>query len=195
MDTDDARLISKYCKVGKIVLKKLERLLDRIIDFVGLISAVLLILMILVVAYDVFARYLFHNSSIAMQELEWHFFATMMLFGTGYALKEEAHVRVDFLYDRLSYKKKALINIFGTILFLIPLSLLIIYGSYDFVKDAYDVNEISEDPGGLKYRWIIKGMIPLSFIFLILCGIEYIIKNINIYRGEERAKEINEDML
>ena len=165
------------------MLYKLEKFTDKIIDFVGLITAILLILMILNVAYDVFARYVMHNSSIGMQEFEWHLFAVIMLYGTGYALKENAHVRVDFIYDNLTYKKQALINIIGTLLFLIPLILLIIYGSYEFVMDSYVSHEISEDPGGLPYRWLIKAQIPFAFIFLIFCAINFIIRNINSLKG------------
>ncbi len=167
------------------MLLKLERVTDKIIDFFGLITAILLLLMILNVAYDVFARYVLHNSSIAMQEFEWHLFAVIMLYGTGYALKHNAHVRVDFIYDRLNSKKQALINIIGSILFILPLALLIIYGSYDFVMDSYTTNEISEDPGGLPYRWIIKAQIPFAFIFLLFCTLNFVIKNINILRGKE----------
>jgi len=65
------------------------------------------------------------------------------------ASNEEAHVRVDFLYDDFSKKTKAYINIFGSIFFLIPVALIIIFGSFEFVMDAYNINEISEDPGGL----------------------------------------------
>ncbi len=178
------------------MLLKIEKIMDKIIDGVGYITAVLMILMILNVAWDVMMRYVFHNSSIAMQEMEWHIFAVVMLYGTGYALRHDAHVRVDFIYDRLSAKKRAWINIIGTVLFLLPLALLIIYGSYEFVMDAWETNEISEDPGGLPYRWLIKGMIPLSFIFLVFCAIDYIIHNINILRGietlpnEDVAKEV-----
>ncbi len=171
------------------MLLKIEKIMDRIIDVVGYMTGILLVLMILNVAFDVVMRYAFHNSSIGMQEVEWHLFAVIILFGTGYALKHNAHVRVDFLYDRFSYKTKAMINIIGTILFLIPLALLITYGSYDFVMDAYTTGEISEDPGGLTHRWIIKGMIPLAFTFLIFCAINYIISNINIYRGIEKFPE------
>ncbi len=177
------------------MLIKIEKFFDKIIDLVGYLAGFLLILMILNVAYDVAMRYLFHNSSIGMQEMEWHLFSVIILFGMGYALKEGAHVRVDFLYDRFSPKTKALINIFGTILFLIPLALLIIYGSYEFVMDAYTSNEISEDPGGLTHRWIIKAMIPLSFIFLVFCAINYIIKNINEYRSNSFDEKINKDSL
>jgi len=169
--------------------------MDKIIDGVGYFTGVLMILMILNVAFDVMMRYVFHDSSIGMQEMEWHLFAMIILYGTGYALRHNAHVRVDFLYDRFSYKTKAMINIIGTLLFLIPLALLIIYGSYEFVMDAYTTNEISEDPGGLTHRWIIKAMIPSAFIFLLFCAANYILSNINIYRGLEPMPETEEELI
>ncbi len=137
------------------------------------------------VLLDVILRYFFSYGSIAMQEMEWHLFAVMFLLGVSYAMQEEAHVRVDFIYDRFNVKRKALINIIGTIIFLIPFTLFIIYGSYEFVFDAYNVAEISENPGGLTHRWIIKAMIPLSFFILFISGIGYIFKNIEIIRGEK----------
>jgi len=121
-----------------------------------------------------------------MQEMEWHIFSIVILFGLGYALKEEAHVRVDFLYDNFSPKTKAMINIIGTLLFLFPFALLIIFGSYEFVMDAYTTQEISEDPGGLTHRWIIKAMIPAGFIFLLFAGVAYLLKNIILFK---EAKE------
>ena len=169
--------------------------MDKIIDAVGYATGVLMILMILNVAFDVMMRYAFHNSSIGMQEMEWHLFAVIILYGTGYALRHNAHVRVDFLYDRFGYKTKAMINIMGTLLFLIPLALLIIYGSYEFVMDSYVTNEISEDPGGLTHRWMIKAMIPIAFIFLLFCALNYIISNINIYRGIEPMPKTEEEMI
>ena len=178
------------------MLKTIEKVLGFFIDIVGFLTSILLILLILNVAYDVVMRYAFHQSSIAMQEMEWHLFSVMMLFGMGVALKDEAHVRVDFLYDRFSPKTKALINIFGTLFFLIPLALLIIYGSYDFVMDAYDTNEISDDPGGLTHRWIIKAMIPLSFVFLLISAFYYLIRQIRILKGEELPQQSKmEDMV
>ena len=177
------------------MLLKLEKITDRVIDFIGNITALLLVVMILNVAYDVFMRYVFHNSSIAMQELEWHLFAVIMLYGTGYALRHNAHVRVDFLYDRFSPKKKAWINILGTIFFLLPLALLVIYGSIEYVMDSYTTNEISEDPGGLPFRWIIKAQIPFAFIFLILSAFNFVLHNINVLRGIEAPLPKEEDEL
>jgi len=153
-------------------------------NVLGNITAIILLLMILNVFIDVVLRYFFNTGNIALQELEWHLFAIMFLFGIAYALNDEAHVRVDFLYDNVKTKTKAYINIFGTIFFLIPFALLIIYGSYEFVSDSYSYSEISEDPGGLAYRWLIKAMIPLSFVVLLISSIFYIQKNINILKGK-----------
>lgn len=164
------------------MLERVEKLLGRLIDKMGWFLAIVLILMVLNVAYDVLMRYLFRASSVGMQEMEWHLFSIIILYGVGVALRHEAHVRVDFLYDRMRPKTRALINIFGTLLFLIPISLLIFFGSFDFVADAYTTGEISEDPGGLPHRWIIKSMIPASFGFLLICAVTYILQNINNYR-------------
>jgi TRAP-type mannitol/chloroaromatic compound transport system permease small subunit len=177
------------------MLLKIERFTDKIIDFFGSVTAVLLVLMILNVAFDVAMRYIFHNSSIGMQELEWHLFAVIILYGTGYALKHNAHVRVDFLYDNFSPVKQAWVNVLGTIFFLVPLALLVIYGSWEFVMDSYTSNEISEDPGGLPYRWIIKAQIPFAFIFLLFSAFNFLLHNINTIRGVERPLPIEEDLV
>lgn len=149
---------------------------------IGSITAVLMLLMMANVFLDVILRYFFNTGSIAFQEMEWHFFSVMFLLGISYALTSESHVRVDFIYDNLSKKKKAFINIIGTVFMLIPFSVLIVYGSYEFVYDAYDMNEISQDPGGLTHRWIIKAMIPFGFALLIISSLGYIYKNILILR-------------
>ncbi len=167
------------------MFEKTEKTIGRIVNGMGKFLAIALLLLVLNVAFDVMMRYLFRASSVGMQEMEWHIFSVIILYGVGFALKNEGHVRVDFLYDRMQPRTKALINIIGTVLFLMPLSLLILFGSVEFVHDAYTMNEISEDPGGLTHRWIIKGMIPLSFAFLLFSAIGYILQNINaIRRGQ-----------
>lgn len=166
------------------MLDKIEKVIGRTVGAMGALLAVLLLLMVLNVSFDVMMRYLFRASSVGMQEMEWHLFGVIILFGVGVALRYEGHVRVDFLYDRMQPRTKAIINIVGTLLFLIPLSLLILFGSFEFVHDAWITNEISEDPGGLPYRWIIKSMIPLAFSFLLLSAAGYILQNIKLMKGE-----------
>ena len=171
------------------MLEKIKEWFDTLDFVIGKILVIVMILLIMNVFYDVISRYFFHGGSIAMQELEWHLFGVMILYGMGYTLKQEGHVRVDFIYNNLSPKKQALINIFGTLFFVIPFAIFIIYGSYDFVLDSYETNEISDDPGGLTHRWIIKAMIPISFIYLIVTSIGYILQNIINYKNETKIKE------
>ena len=174
------------------MLIRLEQLYNRANRGLGRILSVLLVLMTLNVFYDVVMRYFFDNSKVGMQEMEWHLFSVIILFGVSVSLLDEAHVRVDFLYDRYHPKTKALVNIIGTIFFLLPLALLVFFGSFDFVRDAYVSGEISEDPGGLPYRWIIKSMIPLAFGFLVFAAGGYTIKNINLYRSAVRQERHSE---
>lgn len=164
------------------MLDTCERIYDRTSDIIGHICGFLMILMTLNVFYDVVARYFFKTGSIGMQELEWHFFSLVILFGISYALKADAHVRVDVFYERFSPKNKALINTIGGLIFLLPLCILIATGSTEFVLESYRSGEGSGDPGGLPYRWIIKSMIPISFYLLVFIGIGFILKNFNAYR-------------
>jgi TRAP-type mannitol/chloroaromatic compound transport system permease small subunit len=168
------------------MLLKLENFFDRFSNLMGWIAGVLNLLMLLNVFYDSIMRYFFNTGSIAMQELEWHLFAMVFLFGIAYALKEDGHVRVDVLYDRFTPRWKAVVNIAGVILLLLPLSILIIEGSVWYVTEAYTSGEISGDPGGLTHRWLIKLVIPASFVFLVVSAIGFIIHNINIFKGLEQ---------
>ena len=179
------------------MLIKLERLFDRFSDLMGWISGALCLVMLVNVFYDAIMRYFFRTGSIALQELEWHLFAVVFLFGMAYTLKEDAHVRVDVLYDHFSPRWKAVVNIAGTLLFLVPLAVLIIQGSVWYVTEAYEMHEISGDPGGLHYRWLIKAVIPLSFIFLIISACGFIVRNINVFRGVEAptVHHIEDDVL
>jgi TRAP-type mannitol/chloroaromatic compound transport system permease small subunit len=167
------------------MLARLEKVFDRFSDLMGWIAGVLNLVMLLNVFYDAIARYFFSTGSIALQEMEWHLFAMVFLFGIAYGLKEDGHVRVDVLYDRFSPRWKAIINIGGAVLFLVPLSVLIIEGSVWYVQEAYTSGEVSGDPGGLSHRWLIKLVIPASFVFLVVSATGFVIRNINILLGHE----------
>ena len=101
----------------------------------------LLLLTIVNVFIDVALRYGFNNSSIALQEMEWHLFSSMFLLGIAYTLQKDAHVRVDVFYAKFTPKKQAIINIIGFIIFILPISLLIAYYGIDFTYSAYIINE------------------------------------------------------
>jgi TRAP-type mannitol/chloroaromatic compound transport system permease small subunit len=171
------------------MLLRAEKFFDRFSDLMGWIAGVLNLLMLVNVFYDAIMRYFFKTGSIALQEMEWHLFALVFLLGIAYALKEDGHVRVDVLYDHFSPRWKATVNILGTLLLLLPLSVLIIEGSVWYVNEAFTSGEISGDPGGLTHRWLIKLAIPASFVFLIVSAVGFVLHNINIFMGIENIPE------
>lgn len=173
------------------MLLKLEKIFDKFADFIGNITAIAMVLMILNVFYDVIMRYFFKSGSIAMQEMEWHLFSVIILLGVAYTLKEDGHVRVDLIYDRLTDKKKAMINMVGVFAFILPIALLVGISSIDNAYEAFRSMEQSGDPGGLTNRWIVKALIPLSFLLLIITSIGYFIRNLNIYKGIHPSCDYN----
>ncbi len=150
-------------------------IIDRFTRFIGNSSALVLALLILLVVYDALMRYLFHSGSIALQELEWHLFDVVILFGIAYTLHRSAHVRVDIFYEHFSDKTKAVIDMISALFFITPLSLLIIYVGLDFVTLSFLQQEASSNPGGLPYRFIVKALMPLAFLFLLLQTVREII--------------------
>ena len=160
-----------------------ERAFNRFSDLIGTFSAVLLLLLVANVFYDVVMRYLFNDVSIGMQELEWHLYSMIFLFGVAYTLRTDGHVRVDFIYERLSQKKRAIIDIVGTLVFLWPFCLLVAGYGVGFAYEAYDLNEMSGDPGGLPFRWLVKAMIPLSFVCVMISSLGFLLRAVNAYRG------------
>lgn len=160
-------------------LFKMERLINHIGDRLGQLSSLLFILLLVNVVYDVVMRYAFNNVSIAFQEMEWHLFSAVFLLGVPYAIRSASHVRVDIFYERLSLNVKSIIDLLGTVLFLLPFCFLVMWFGIDFAKESYSLGETSGDPGGLPYRWIIKAMIPISFAFMAVSGIGLLLHSIN----------------
>ena len=169
-------------------MHKVEKFFDKAGNIVGYICMFVMALMIIDVFFNVVARYFFSYGNVAFQELEWHFFAVIFLLGMSYALKEDSHVRVDIFYAKFSPKNKALVNMIGTFVFIIPFALLVSNLSFEFVSDAYNSAEASADPGGLTHRWIIKALIPFSFYLLIFFAIGFFIRNLNLYRKAKKGQ-------
>jgi len=153
------------------------------IRYLGYFTAFVLIILVLLVVYDASARYIFSSGSIALQELEWHLFDVIILFGIAYTLRENSHVRVDIFYASYSEKNKALVNIIGSLFFILPFSILIVYIGLDFVQQSFIQNEASSNPGGLEYRFIVKSFMPLAFVFLALQALKDAYENFVKWRA------------
>ena len=159
------------------------KLIDAVTKQVGNLCGVVLALLVLLVVYDATVRYVFHAGSVALQELEWHIFDVIILLGIAYTLRENAHVRVDIFYDTFSAKRRALIDLFGTLLFILPFSALIIYVGFEFVLISFEQMECSSDPGGLPYRFIVKSLMPAAFVLLALQALSEITRAYRSYRS------------
>ena len=159
-------------------LKKVAAAIDALNEAIGNGVIWLSSLLVVVVCYDVITRYFLRESTVAIQELEWHIFAIMFLLAAAYTLKHDRHVRVDVFYARFSEKRKALIDLVGGVIFLVPFSLLGIFSSYRFVSISFKIAEKSPDPGGLPARWLLKTAIPVGFFLLLLQAITLIIRSL-----------------
>ncbi|HIC12915.1 MAG TPA: TRAP transporter small permease subunit [Sulfurimonas sp.] len=157
-------------------------MIDSVNKYIAYFTAIILALLVMLIVYDASARYLFSSGSTALQELEWHFFDIIILLSISYALKHNAHVRVDVFYEKFSLKTQALINIIAILFFILPLSLLIVYIGIGFVEISFVQNEMSSDPGGLTHRWIVKSLMPLSFAFVALQAISELIRHFKEWR-------------
>lgn len=167
-------------------LRNIVSLIDTLTEYSGRIIAWLVLILVFLVGYDVTMRYVFNSGSIAIQELEWHLFAILFLLGAGYTLKHDDHVRLDLIYQSrfLTDKHRAIINLVGGLLLLIPFCLLVFNSAIPFVTQSFNFAEASPDPGGLPMRWIVKSMIPIGFGLLLIQGIAEVIRNA-LYLMEE----------
>lgn len=163
-----------------LLLNPLITRIETIAEWSGRATAWLVLGMVLLIGFDVTMRYLFQGGSVGLQELEWHLFALLFLFGAAYTFKHDGHVRVDIFYhsQRMTDRGRAWIDLLGGLFFLLPFCLLIIVSSLPFVNYAFSIGEGSPDPGGLPYRFLLKAAIPLGFSLLLLQGIAHMLRSL-----------------
>jgi len=163
-------------------LLRLSKLIDDLNDWVGRTVYWLVLAAVLVSAGNAISRYTFDLSSNAWLELQWYLFSAVFLVGAGYTLRHNEHIRIDILTGRLSARIRAWIDLFGTLLFLLPMAVYIFWLSWPMVEDSFLRQEMSSDAGGLV-RWPVKVLIPLGFFLLSLQGVSELIKRIAFLAG------------
>ena len=168
-------------------LKPFSNAVDGLNERIGAAIRWLSLLMVLLGAFNAIARYLtkFTGVSLASNaytELQWYFFSLIFLLGAAYGFRHDVHVRVDVLYARLSRKAQAWIDVAGTVLFLIPFCILMLWVSWPAVRNSWSIREVSPDPGGLP-RYPIKAVILICFVLLLLQALSHIVKQVEVLRG------------
>ncbi|WP_295893751.1 TRAP transporter small permease subunit [uncultured Vibrio sp.] len=157
--------------------------IDNVIESISRVIAWSNLALIAVIIIQVVLRKVFSNGQIAFEELQWHLYATAVMFGTAYSQVTNLHVRVDLFYHKFTERRKAWVDIIGLSLFAIPFVLVVIVHSYDFTYEAWRVNERSSSPSGLPFRWLIKAVIPVSFTLLLMSLVSRILRNIHTLKG------------
>jgi TRAP-type mannitol/chloroaromatic compound transport system permease small subunit len=152
-------------------LLKTSEALRRMLESVARWSAWLLMVMVAVTCFDVIARKTGIPAPLTkLQELEWHFHAVIFSLWMGYCYTINAHPRVDSFTEHLSLRRKAWIELAGSILFALPYVALVAWYSLDFVAGSYRLNETSDSPVGLTHRWVLKGIYAAG-LWLVVAGI------------------------
>jgi len=159
-------------------LLSISTCLDRIITKIGNAAAWVALPLILVTVFDVITRRFFVLGSTRLQEAEWHLHTVLFTLVLGAAYLKDSHVRVDLLRERLSSRNKAWLEVIGCLFFLLPYTVLILFFSFEFVANSFQMGESSASTNGLDYRWLIKSSLIFGFVLVLGAGVSVLLKNI-----------------
>ena len=158
-------------------LLKLSRAIDSLNDRFGQVADWLVLLACLISAGNAMSRYAFSLSSNAWLEVQWYMFAGMVMLGAPHTLKVNEHVRVDLLFSSVSERTRIWIDILGIIFFLFPICIILIYFTWPWFVESWQIEEMSSNAGGL-IRWPVKLVLPMGFALMVLQGVSELIKRV-----------------
>lgn len=166
--------------------------LDAFSEWTGRSIAWLTLLMVLVTFIVVVMRYVFNVGNIQLQESVIYMHSFVFLLGAGYTLKHDGHVRVDIFYRPIGEKGKAVINIIGTLLLLLPVSIFILWISWEYVMFSWDTLEGSQEAGGIEALYILKTSLIVMPLLMILQGISELLRNLLVLTGQGHLLKIDD---
>ncbi len=164
-------------------LLKISGKIDALNERVGRVVIWLVLITVFVSAGNALARYLFNSGSNAWLELQWYLFAAIFLLCAGYTLLHDEHIRIDVVFSQWPPRVQRWINVFGTVFFLLPVSITILWLSWPVFVNAWVTGETSANAGGL-IRWPARLLVPVGFLLLCLQGLSELVKSIAILRGD-----------
>lgn len=160
----------------------LSRAIDAVNERVGHLMYWCVLVMVLVSAANATSRYALNRASNAWLELQWYLFAAVFLLCAGYTLLHNEHIRIDVIAGRLSRRAQIWIDIFGTLVFMLPMTAFITWLSWPMFINAWNSGEVSVNAGGL-IRWPVRLFVPLGFLLLTAQGISELIKRVAYLKG------------
>jgi TRAP-type mannitol/chloroaromatic compound transport system permease small subunit len=173
---------SLHEEVPVTALLKLSAGVDSLSHQIGRLIRWLVLASVLISAGNAIIRKLFNISSNAFLEIQWYLFAGVFLLGAGFAFMRNVHVRIDFISGKLSKRTNTIIDIAGIVVFLIPLSLIMVWLSWPLFSTALTTGEMSQNAGGL-IRWPAYLLMPVGFGLLLIQALSELVKRIAFLRG------------
>jgi TRAP-type mannitol/chloroaromatic compound transport system permease small subunit len=163
-----------------------QNLFDRISNITGKATSWLTLAMVILTSIIVVMRYVFDAGLIWMQESVTWMHAAVFMVGAAYTLLHEEHVRVDIFYRKMSERNRAIVDLIGVVLFLLPLCGLLALMAYDFAAAAWSIHETSREPGGLPYPMIplMKSLVIFMPVAVALQGISLLARSITTIRRQ-----------
>jgi len=163
-------------------LLRLSHAIDWLNERVGRIIYWLVLIMVLISAGNATSRYALNIASNAWLELQWYLFAAVFLLCSGYTFLHNEHIRIDVISSRFSRRTQIWIDIFGTVVFMLPTTGIILWLSWPVFVNAWTSGETSMNAGGL-IRWPVRFLVPAGFFLLTLQGISELIKRVAYLKG------------
>ena len=182
-------------RITVATLVRVSLALRRFVDFIGKWGSFLILPLVLITMWDVFARklvwiqiYMVETfggifASTILQELEWHFHTALFTLLLGYGYVNNNHVRVDLIREKLAFRKQAWIELIGCTFFMIPFCLVVIFFASKYAVDSFIMNEISASLVGLSHRWIIKTVMLFGLCVAALAGIAVWLQTVLVLFG------------
>ena len=158
--------------------------IESINKFSGTVVSWLTLLMVLTTFIVVILRYVFDFGMIAMQESIVYMHAVIFLIGAAYTLQQNSHVRVDIIYQKLSSRQRAWIDLLGTLFLLTPSMLFIFIISWEYVSDSWEVMEGSREAGGLPGVFLLKSTILIMAVLMLLQGLANALRSLQILNNK-----------
>ena len=159
------------------------RFIERISYIIGLIGAWVMAPLVLSMVYEVIARKLLDAPTFWAYEVGYMLAGTTYMFGMAYCLKVGGHIRVDFIYEGLSLKRKAIVNLLGYLILMLPGAIWVTWGLFGYAIEAYDANEVSGESAWNPIIWPFRAVWVIGYAALCLQCVAEVLKNILILQN------------
>jgi TRAP-type mannitol/chloroaromatic compound transport system permease small subunit len=163
-------------------LLSMIRIIDGFTDRTGTIISWLSVPLVLGVAYEVLARYLFNAPTIWAYDATYMLYGSLFMLGAAYALHKGAHIRTDFFWEKFSTRRKGLIDTISYIVFFFPSLIMLLLISWTEFHYAWQINETSDQTPWRPVLWPFKFVVPLACLLLLIQGVSELIKSIYMVR-------------